>query len=177
MQSFFIFSVLLFSHSIVNFSFHISFSEWHRGVCRVKLTKCDTGEKNEMKKAIMQVIYFRMAPLICCFLVILFYIEKKWLVIRNFATILPLNSKFFGKFWHFNANDGSVEMLRDNSISKISIKMKNFKTFYRAHTAINKIIQTPQDESFLRLWDKNFIMELYRSIETFVFYMLAECSS
>ena len=91
-----------------------------------------------MKKAIMQVIYFRMTPLICCFLAILFYIEKKWLVIRNFATILPLKSKFFWKFQHFNANDGSVEMLKDNSIPKISIKI-----FYRAHTAINKIIQPP----------------------------------
>ena len=83
------------------------------------MTECDTGEYNGMKKAIMQVTYFRMASwLIYCFIVILFYIEKKWLLMRNLAVILPLKSKFSEKLQRFNAIDGSIEMLNNIWISK-----------------------------------------------------------
>ena len=36
----------------------------------------------------------------------------------NLDTILPLKSKLSGKFQRFNAIDGSIEMLKNNSISK-----------------------------------------------------------
>ena len=46
-------------------------------------------------------------------------------------------------------------------LSKISIKMKNCKT----------------DKILLRLWNKNFLMEIYRNIQTFSLKVLQECSS
>ena len=61
-----------------------------------------------------------MAPcLICYFIVILFYIERKWLLMRNLATILPLKSKLSGKFQPFNAIVGSIAMIRNGWISNI----------------------------------------------------------
>ena len=46
---------------------------------------------------------FWMAPCLICFVVILFYIARKWLLMGNLATILPLKSKFSAKFQRFNA--------------------------------------------------------------------------
>ena len=46
--------------------------------------------------------------LICGFIVVLLYTERKY------ATILPLKSKLSGKFQRFNAIDGSVEMLKNS---------------------------------------------------------------
>ena len=47
------------------------------------------------------------------FLSILFYIEGKWLLMRNLAAILPLKSELSGKFLgNFNAADKSIEMLK-----------------------------------------------------------------
>ena len=79
---------------------------------------------------------------------------------RNLATILPWKFKLPRKFQCFNAVDGSIEMLKNNWISKISIKLKNFKTFYKAKTAtrFKEIIQPSTDNSFLRLlqsWKKD----------------------
>ena len=45
---------------------------------------------------------------ICYFIVILFYIERKWLLMRNLATFLPR------KLHHFNAKNGSIKMLKNN---------------------------------------------------------------
>ena len=53
---------------------------------------------------------------------------------RNLHQILPLMSKLSGKFHRFSAIDGSIEMLKNGSISKNSIKMKNFKLFCEAQT-------------------------------------------
>ena len=62
---------------------------------------------------------FWMVPcLICYFIVISFFIEKKRIFIRNSATILPLKSKLFRKFQRFNAIDGRIKMLINNWISK-----------------------------------------------------------
>ena len=44
-------------------------------------------------------------------------------------------SKLPGKFQHFNAIDGSIEMLKMGEFPKTSIKMKNCKTFYEVQTA------------------------------------------
>ena len=84
------------------------------------------------------------------FFVILFHIERKWLFMRNFATILPLKSKLSGRFQSFNAIDRSIEMLK--------IKMKNCKAFCKAQTAsrLNEIIQS-FFTGFCWLWD--FLLE------------------
>ena len=67
---------------------------------------------------------------------------------------------------------------------KIFIKMKNCKTFYEAQTAshLKEIIQlSPNlpapDKILLLLWNKNFLTEIYRNIQTFAFKVLQECSS
>ena len=57
--------------------------------------------------------------LICYFIVILFYVERKWLIMRNSAKILPLKSKLSRKIQSFDVKDGSIEMLKNNWISKI----------------------------------------------------------
>ena len=85
------------------------------------------------------------AYLICYFIVILFYIEKRWLLMRNLATILPLKSKLCGKFQLFNAIDGRIEMLKNSWNSKNPFKMKNCTTFYEAQIAsrLKEIILPP----------------------------------
>ena len=56
--------------------------------------------------------------------------------------------------------------------------MKNCKTFYEAQTAsrLKEIIQSPSTQP-LRLWNKNFLTEIYRNIRTFAFKVLQMCSS
>ena len=85
------------------------------------------------------------AYLICYFIVILFYIEKRWLLMRNLATILPLKSKLSGKFQLFNAIDGRIEMLKNSWNSKNPFKMKNCTTFYEAQivSRLKEIILPP----------------------------------
>ena len=93
---------------------------------------------------------------------------------RNLATILPLQSKLSGKFQYFNAIDRSIKMLFE--FSNISIKMNDFKTFYETQTAshFQEIIQpSPNppllDKMLLHLWNKTFLTEIYRNIQTFGF--------
>ena len=75
---------------------------------------------NGVKNAIIKWHTFWMVPyLICYFFVILFYIERKWLLMRNLVTILPLKSKLSEKFQHFNAIDRSIKMLKIVEFSKI----------------------------------------------------------
>ena len=128
---------------------------------------------------------FRKAPcLICCFIVILFYIEGKWLLMRNLATILPLKSKLSGKFQYFNAIDINVEMLKNSWFPKISIKMKNCKTFYEAQTAspFEEIIKPPitpqshQLKSYYVFGIKEFF-ERYTKVFRNLLQVLQECSS
>ena len=59
---------------------------------------------------------------------------------------------------------------------KIQIKMENCKRFYEAQTAshLKEIVQTPltnppPDKILLRPWNKNFLMEIYRNIQTLLF--------
>ena len=54
---------------------------------------------------------------------------------RNLATTLPLKSKLSGKFQRFNSTDGSIEMLKKAEFPKVSIKMKNLRTYYKTQTA------------------------------------------
>ena len=91
---------------------------------------------------------------------------------RNLATILLLQSKLSGKFQCFNTIDRSIKIL------------KNFKTFYETQTVsrFQEVIQPspsppPLDKMLLRLWNKNFLTEIYRNIQTFAFKLLQKCSS
>ena len=52
------------------------------------------------------------------FVDILSYIERKWLLAIDLATAFPLKSKLSGKFLHFNAIDGSIDILNKSWISK-----------------------------------------------------------
>ena len=59
--------------------------------------------------------------------------------------------------------------------------MKNYITFYEVQIAIQlkEIIQPPPppDKTLLLLWNKYFLTEIYRNIQTFAFKVLQECSS
>ena len=73
-----------------------------------------------MKNAIMRVTYFLNGLMIDLFFVffIALYIERKWLLKRNLATILPLKSKKFGKFQRSNTIDGRIEVLKNSWTTK-----------------------------------------------------------
>ena len=60
----------------------------------------------------MQVTYFLNAPMfnMLFIFVILFYIERKLLFLRNLAAILPLKSNLPGKLERFNTIDGWIEI-------------------------------------------------------------------
>ena len=60
------------------------------------------------------------------------------------------------------------------------VKRKHFKIFYEVQRTshIKQIIQpTTRQKLSLRLWDKYFLMEIYRNIQTFAFPVLGECNS
>ena len=68
-----------------------------------------------IKKPLRKWHTFWMAScLICYFIVILFYIKRMWLLLRNLTTVSLLKSKFSGKFQRFNAIDGNIEMLKNS---------------------------------------------------------------
>ena len=46
--------------------------------------------------------------------VLLSYIERKYFLKRNLATILPLKSKLSRKFQSFNTIDGSIKMMKNS---------------------------------------------------------------
>ena len=112
---------------------------------------------------------FCVAPwLICCLFVTLLYIERKWLLMRNLATVLPLKSKLSGKFQRFNAVNGSMEMLINSWMSK-KIKWTVLKHFKQWAT-LRKLFSPPSYKSFLRHWNKNFLTEIYLNR-----YLLSKC--
>ena len=43
-------------------------------------------------------------------------------------------------------------------------------------SGLKEVIQPPPDKNFLRLCNKNFLMDIYRNIQTFAFQVLPECS-
>ena len=70
------------------------------------------------------------------------------------------------------------------NFQKISIEIINHRTFCKAQTVscFTKIIQpspipSQPDETLLRLWNKNYLKEIFRNIQTFSFKVLQECSS
>ena len=93
----------------------------------------------------MQMKFFMNGPMVKFFLIIiLFYIERKWLLKSNLPVILLLKYKLFSKLC-FNVIDGSIEMIEIIKFLKILIKIKSFKTFYEVQTAsrLKQITQHP----------------------------------
>ena len=88
-----------------------------------------------------------------------------------------------GQFQRFNAIDGSIKKLEDSWIYKNS-KWKIVKHFTRLkqRVTLRKLSSLPSthpppDKILLRLWNKNFLTEIYRNIQTFPFKVLQESSS
>ena len=107
---------------------------------------------------------FWMAPyLICYFVVILFIIERKWLFMRTLNTVLPLKSKLCGAIVVLVLEIELSKCWKIVEFPKISIKMKNCKTFYEAQTTsrLKEIIQPlspPHSDKILqRLWRQIFL--------------------
>ena len=76
-----------------------------------------TGEWDE-KCHYTKDILFNGCMVNVLFIEILFYIEWKWLLMRNLATILHLKSQLCGKFQCFKGTDGNIEMLKNSWIPK-----------------------------------------------------------
>ena len=125
------------------YSFLVKFSEWHREV--VEQNWQSVTKLNRVKKAIMQVTFWMDPCLICYFIFILFYTERKWLLMRNLPIILPLKSKLSGNFSVSILLMKVSECWKIVEFRKISIKMKNCKTFYETQTAsrLKEIIKLP----------------------------------
>ena len=78
--------------------------------------------------------------------------------------------------WSPNCLENFSEILEN---SWISIKVKNFKTFSSPNqrASLRKFLVPLPDKSFLLLWNKRFLMEIYKNIQTFAFEVLRKCSS
>ena len=78
--------------------------------------------------------------------------------------------------WSSNCLENFSEILEN---SWISIKVKNFKTFSSPNqrASLRKFLVPLPDKSFLLLWNKRFLMEIYKNIQTFAFEVLRKCSS
>ena len=121
---------------------------------------------------------------ICYFIDILFYILRKWLLIKNLARILSLKSKLPGKCRRFYAINKSIKILKKNLIfQKFQLNWKIVKHFTgpKQLAALMKLFcvlttHSPSGKILLRLWKKTFFTEIYRNILTFAFKVLQECS-
>ena len=113
-----------------------------------------------------------MAPcLICYFILVLSYIEKKWLLIRNLATIQNCMKNFSVLIlWMEVSNCWKMV-----EFPKSSVKIKNCKTFYEGQTGnhVKEIIQplhhpSPQsDKSYYSSGTKSFLRkytEIYKHL-------------
>ena len=73
---------------------------------------------------------------------------------------------------------------KNDEFPKIAIKTKIVKHFLRTkqRAALKKLFSfpsthSPPDKILLHLWNKNFLMKIYRNVQTFAFKVLQECSS
>ena len=94
-------------------------------------------------------MFWMATCLICYFIVILFYIERKWLLMRNLATILLFKSKLSANLQRFDAIDGSIENFQLKW--KIVKQAQNFitKTYRNIQAFAFKVIQGPVQLFFL----------------------------
>ena len=99
---------------------------------------------------------------ICYFFVILLYIEKKWLLVRHLATVLPLKSILFGKFQRVNMKIDASKCWKIVEFQKILIKMKDCNTFYEAQANFICL-----QNSKIVLWNKWSSSLDFVGIETF----------
>ena len=124
--------------------------------------------------------FWMVSRLICYLNFILFFIERKWLFMRNLATILLLKSKLSRKFQRFNAIDGSIKMLKKKlNFKKLHLNWKIVKHFLRAKQPNYSASPNPQppDKPLLGLWNKNFPTRIYRNIQTFAIKVLQQWGS
>ena len=104
--------------------------------------------------SILQVTYYSNGPIAnLLFYCHIFIYWEQVTSQENLATSLPLKCKLSLKFQRLSANDGSIKMLKNSWISKNSVKMKNFTTFYEPHTTklLRKLFKSTPDKSFLLL--------------------------
>ena len=107
---------LLFTHSID--------SKWSLVNNTREVIKSDKVEW--VKNTIKQVIFLNGSMFNFLFL---FYIERKWFLMRNLVTVLPMKSKLSAKLQLFNTIDGNIEMLKNkyaNIIHQVWLCIKNF---------------------------------------------------
>ena len=107
--------------------------------------------------------------------------ESNWQSVKKvnggtLVTILPLKSKLSRKFQRFNAKIEVSKCQKIVQFSKVSIKMKIVKYFARPkqRATLRKLFSHPPshtlpDKTMLRLWNKRFLKEIYRNIQTFPF--------
>ena len=107
--------------------------------------------------------------LICFFIVRLFLYWEKVTSYEKFSHNRTLEVQILSKI---------------SALDRFSIKMKNCKTLHEVLIAshLKDIFQSPpthrsSDKILLCLWNKNFITEIYRKIQTFTFKEFQECGS
>ena len=119
---------------------------------------------NEVKIPIMQVAYFLNSPMFN--LLFYCYIVLFWEKVTSYEKFNSQNC--MKNFSVFIAIDKSIKMLNLVEFSKILIKMKNCKTFYKVkqRAILRKLsCHSKPDKILLRLWNKNFVRrytEIYR---------------
>ena len=133
---------------------------------------------NEVKNAIMKWHTFWMAPcLIFYFFVILFYIERKWLLTRKLVTILPLKFKLSRKFQRFNAIERNIKMLKNSWIFICKAEtVCHLKEVIQPIPLPSHPIRY-QIKPYYVCGTKRFFKEIYRNIQAFAFKELQKCSS
>ena len=85
--------------------------------------------------------------------------------LENFRVLM------LSRWWKYQNAEKKTEF------PKISIKMKDCKTFYEKASYLKEIIQparthSPRDIISLRLWNKHFLTGIYKNIQTFTFKLL-----
>ena len=125
---------------------------------------------------------FWIAPwLICYFIVLLFSVEKTWLLMRNLATISPLKYRLSGKFQRFNAIDGRSKCWKIVAFPKWKI-VKHF-TRPKQQAALKKLFSLPPSQPLLTHQVKSyfffgikFFLPRYTE-QPFAFKVIQECIS
>ena len=131
---------------------------------------------NSVKNVTMQVTYFLKDPVFN----LLFYchIILYWEKMTSYEKC-SLEVPIVWKISRFNAIDGSIQMLKIVEFPKISLKWKIWKRFTssKQRAALRNLFGLPltyfpPDKVLLPLWNKHFLTEIYRNLQTSVFKVL-----